>query len=228
MELFCAGEGAGSKSCRRASTSIVFCVGKDGRGKRQDIILSGKGELGLEYLPQGGHRGTVLRRGAGRPHDIAVNVKRGGGVWLGELPQGECRDTALCGEGWEGRQDMVLSGTMGSSGSKRCRKASAVALFCRGAMGRGQGVGGRAGGWAAGYCPERGEGEFGLEELPQGGHREMVLRGEGRGGGAAAAGYCSEREKRGGGRARKAAAGRAPENCSARGGKGGEGGGKLF
>ena len=38
-----------------------------------------------------------------------------------------------------------------------------------------------------------GEGEFGLEELPQGERRETVPRGGGEEG--EAAGYCSEREK---------------------------------
>ena len=73
-------------------------------------------------------------------------------------------------------QETALSGAMGSSGSKSCRRASAGRRFCVG---------------EGGYCSGRGKGERGLEELPQGERREIVLRGDG---GGEAAGDWSERK----------------------------------
>ena len=60
----------GSKSCRGASAGIRFCVAGGGGGGhegRQEIVLSrGMEEFGLEELPQGERRETILRGGGGR------------------------------------------------------------------------------------------------------------------------------------------------------------------
>ena len=126
----------GSKSCRGASAGILCCCGGGGGGHegRQGIVLSRGigGSLGLEELPQGERRETVLRRGGcgrRRRHDIVL----GGGK--GSSGPKSCRGASagmlLCvGEERRGRQENVLGGRRGSAGSKSCRRAGAGRLFC--------------------------------------------------------------------------------------------------
>ena len=245
-----------------------------GKGRGRKLLWAGKGEFGLEELPRGERRDNVVR-GCGEAAGYC-SERENGEFGLEELPQGERRDIVLRGAGGRGkrhdivlsggeansgskncrsasagillcvgknrrgkRQDIVLSGREGSSGSKSCRRASAGRLFCAGRRGMGE----VAGDWC-----ERGNGDSGLKGLPQGEHRDIVVRGgreEGArqeidlGGGSSefgleelprasagrqfcvggggrtgeVAGDCSGREQ--GGRARRAAAGRAPGYGSA-------------
>ena len=131
-------------------------------------------------MPQGERRETVLQ---GVRRQYIVLSGRKGEFRLDELPQGECREIVYLGG--ESRGEIVLSGRMGSSGSKGCRRASAGRLCYVGGW-RGAAGGGGILLWA-------GEGERGLEELPQGARRDIVLHG-GWGDGEAA-GHWSEREK---------------------------------
>ena len=105
-----------------------------------------------------------------------------------------------------------MSGKQASPGSKSCRRASAARLFC---VGEGE---------AAGDCFERDKGEFGFEELPQGEHRDIVLRGEDARGRRQEIVLSGRRGSSG----PKAAAGRAPGDCSAWGGEEGEVAGYLL
>ena len=112
--------------------------------------------------------------------------------------------------GGGGGRRLFRAGDEGGSGSESCRRASTGILFCVGAEKRGRRQ----------ELVLRGrKGEFRLEELPQGGHRETALHRGGEEG--EAAGDCSEREN-GGLRARRIAARRTPGYCSAW-GSGGEG-----
>ena len=86
-----------------------------------------------------------------RGHDIILRGGQGD-CGLDGMPQGEHLEIVLHGLR---RQEIVLSGRLGSSGSTSCRRAGAGKLFC---------VGGGENG--VGDCSERGNGEFRLEELP--------------------------------------------------------------
>ena len=109
--MFFAGErgSSGSKNCRRAGIGRLLCTGEERKGRRQAIVLNGRmGDCGLEELPQGERRDTVLRGGA-----------EGRGV----------------GMGGGGRQEIVLSGRNGDFGLEalplswrkgvRCRRLAA-------------------------------------------------------------------------------------------------------
>ena len=74
-------------------------------------------------MPQGERRETVLQ---GVRRQYIVLSGRKGEFRLDELPQGECREIVYLGG--ESRGEIVLSGRMGSSGSKGCRRASAGRL----------------------------------------------------------------------------------------------------
>ena len=90
----------------------------------------GAGDFGLGEMPQGERRDAVLN---GARRQEIVPSGRAGEFRLDELPQGECRETILRGGGEHGEgQEIVLSGTMGSSGSKSCRRAGAGRLCCAG------------------------------------------------------------------------------------------------
>ena len=191
---------SGSKRHRRASTGRLFCVGEGGDGI---LFWAGKGEFGLEELPRGERRDNVVR-GCGEAAGYC-SERENGEFGLEELPQGERRDIVLRGAGGRGRrQDIVLSGGRASSGSKNCRSASAGILFCVGKNRRGRRqdivLSGREGssgskscrrasagrlfcagrrgmGEVAGDWCERENGDSGLKGLPQGEHRDIVVRG---------------------------------------------------
>ena len=127
---------SGSKRHRRASTGRLFCVGEGGDGI---LFWAGKGEFGIEELPQGERRETVLRGGGMGDGEAAGDwsEREKGEFGLGDLPQGERREIVLH---VVRRQGIVLSGGRGSSGSTSCRRVSAEKLFC---VGKGAGGGGR-------------------------------------------------------------------------------------
>ena len=206
---------SGSKSCRRASAGRLFCVGEWGGGGI--LFWVGEGGVRARRISAGRASGdcSAWRMGGwGAAGDWSERAK--GEFRLGDLPQGECREIVLRGGRKAGGQEIVLGGRMGSSGSKRHRRASTGRLFCVGEGGDGilfwagkgefgieelpQGErretvlrgGGMGDGEAAGDWSEREKGEFGLGDLPQGERREIVLRGEAEEG--EAAGYCYERE----------------------------------
>ena len=57
---------SGSETCRRASAGILFCVGEQRRGGAAGYCYEREiGELGLEELPRGERRETVLRGAKG-------------------------------------------------------------------------------------------------------------------------------------------------------------------
>ena len=104
---------SGSKRHRRASTGRLFCVGEGGDGI---LFWAGKGEFGIEELPQGERRETVLRGGwgMGRRREIGLSGQRA------NSGSKTCRKASagrlFCvGEQRRGRrQDIVMSGGMGS------------------------------------------------------------------------------------------------------------------
>ena len=70
------------------------------------MLSGGKGEFGLEDLPQGERRETVLRGGWGMGDGEAAGdwpERAKGEFGLEDLPQGERRGTVLCG-GWRRRK----------------------------------------------------------------------------------------------------------------------------
>ena len=168
--LFCVGEwggggilfwvGEGGVRARRISAGRASgdCSAwrMGGWGAAGDWSERAKGEFRLGDLPQGECRDIVLRGGAEDGEAAEHCYEREiGELGLEELPRGERRETVLRGARGDGGGGgrLLLSGSMGSSGSDRCRRASAAILFCAG----------EEKGGAAGHCFERAHGEFGLE-----------------------------------------------------------------
>ena len=128
---------SGSKTCRRASAGRLFCVVGGGGGGRR-LFRAGEREFGLEQLPQGKRRETVLR-GDLRKGEAAGNCsEREKGMGARRLAAGRAPgDGSAWGKrGQGGRQDIVLIARRGRSGSKSCRRASAGRLFCAAVLGR--------------------------------------------------------------------------------------------
>ena len=104
---------SGSKRHRRASTGRLFCVGEGGDGI---LFWAGKGEFGIEELPQGERRETVLRDGwgMGRRQEVGLSGRRAnpGSKTYRRASTGRW----FCvGEQRRGRwQDIVMGGRMGS------------------------------------------------------------------------------------------------------------------
>ena len=127
----------------------------------------GKSEFGLEELPRGERRDTVLRVG-GHEGRHAIVLSRGiRGVWArraaaGRVP-GDC-------SAWGDRGVKVF--LAGARGFRARRDAAGRAPGDCSACGE-----------APGDCSERGQRKFGLNEFPQGECREIVLRGGRKAGG---------------------------------------------
>ena len=103
--------------------------------------------MGLEELPRGERRETVMRgaRGWRRWQEIVLSGCIGE-FGFEQLPHGERRGIVVRGGGEEAaRHEIAFSGTRASLGSESCRGASAGILFCVGCEGGGGGGGGQGG-----------------------------------------------------------------------------------
>ena len=145
---------SGSKRHRRASTGRLFCVGEGGDGI---LFWAGKGEFGIEELPQGERRETVLRGGGMGDGEAAGDwsEREKGEFGLGDLPQGERREIVLRGEAEEGEAaGYCYERENGELGLEELPRGVRRETVLRGARGMGE---------VAGDCFKRAHGEFGLE-----------------------------------------------------------------
>ena len=130
---------SGSKSCRRASAGRLFCVGQGAAGYCSG---RGKGELGLEELPHGERRDTVLRGGEWGDGGAARHwSERGKGEFrLGDLPQGERREIVLRGGAGDGEAaEHCYERENGELGLEELPRGARRETVLRGAKGGGGG-----------------------------------------------------------------------------------------
>ena len=127
------------------------------------LFWAGQGQFGLDEMPQGERRETVLH--VVRRQGIVLSGGRG------SSGSTSCRRVSA--------EKLFCVGKGAGGGAGYCCERANGEFRLEG-LPQGQRretvLRGGGGGRAAGYCSGRGKGEFGLEELPQGERRETVLR----------------------------------------------------